>query len=77
MKSIAIFEDNKGFTKVLEFAQLPHMYKFIERVPPTASTETDINKIPWQHARGKEVRFYPEGDSTEAYGIKTQKYYQA
>lgn len=46
MKSIAIFEDNKGFTKVLEFAQLPHMYRFIERVPPTASTETDINKIP-------------------------------
>ncbi len=73
MKYIAIFEDNKGFTKVLEFAQLPHEYKFSEMTPMKA-----YDGLP---PRAKlppyiETRFIPKGELQEVYGQKIQKYFQ-
>lgn len=74
MKSIAIFQDSKGFTKVLEFAQLPHKYSFVEYQPVSlrgySAEATPTAPI------DKEIVFYPKGEATKAYGITTQLYYQ-
>jgi len=73
MKYIAIFEDRKGFTRIAEFAQLPHQYKFQEMQPlsafaglkPRAKLDAYI-----------EHTFYPKGEPQEIYGQIIQKYYQ-
>lgn len=74
MKYIAIFEDNKGFTKVLEFAQLPHKYDFIEYKPASVmSSRADINSSIPQNSK---ITFVKKGEPQEVYGQTVQKYYQ-
>lgn len=76
MKYIAIFEDRKGFTRVLEFPVLPHQYKFAERDPRpygiNGEREGVLNNPPLQ----TEILFLPKGKPEEVYGIIFQKYYQ-
>lgn len=76
MKYIAIFEDRKGFTKVLEFAQLPHRYLFAEQDPrPYGILCTREGELP-NPPLATEIVFLPKGKLEEVYGQKIQKYYQ-
>lgn len=75
MKYIAIFEDRKGFTKVLEFAQLPHRYDFIERQPLGVIFKWNpevTSSIP----QDKRISFVPKGKPEEVYGQTVQNYHQ-
>ncbi len=75
MKYIAIFEDKKGFTKVLEFAQLPHKYDFIERQPAGAIFKWNPEVTP-SVPQDIKITFLPKGKTEEVYGQIIQKYYQ-
>lgn len=75
MKCIAIFEDNKGFSKVLEFAQLPHKYDFIEYKPASVAFSADSSTTS-NFSQDTKITFFPNGKPEKVYGIITQHYKQ-
>ena len=75
MKYIAIFEDRKGFSTVLEFAQLPHKYDFVERQPPSVMSIKNSEVTP-HVMHDKKITFLPHGKTQEVNGQIVQKYFQ-
>jgi hypothetical protein len=75
MKYIAVFEDRKGFTKVLEFAQLPHKYDFVEYAPVGAMFAWNPEVTP-NIPQDVKITFLPKGKPEEIYGQIIQKYIQ-
>jgi len=70
MNCIAIFEDNKGFTRTFQFVKLPYEYKFVEYEPIDIAQFNPTTKAP----KIKETIFYRYGEMTEVYGQTIQRY---
>jgi len=77
MKCIVIFEDKKGFTKIVEFARFPSQYRFPQYegikvvkygTPTTPTTPTTISHT------SREITFIPYGLRTEVGGQIIQTY---
>ena len=75
MKYIAIFEDRKGFTRIIDFPMLPPTYDFIE-YEPIKVTAIHQSNIDADSPLNKRLTFYPKGEPQEIYGCIIQKYYQ-
>ena len=71
MNYLAIFEDEKGFTKTLEFANLPLIYKFVVCGKLKVIQQSTLSEyLPKQEI----IEFHPYGERTEVHGKIIQRY---